>query len=98
MAHISSSNKKNYDLVKASIVFSIGLMFATFFIRNAILKAHTGRYAWNNNQQGANSCMLLDTKTGDCWGNVKGQLTKFNLRKSNYAENPQLEAGSFSEE
>ena len=98
MTQHSSSHKKNHDLTKASIIFSIGLMFATFFIRNAILKAHTGRYQWTNSPQSANSCMMLDTKTGDCWGNVKGQLTKFNLRKSNYADNTQLEADSFFEE
>lgn len=95
MAYERTQHRKNNDLTKAAIVLSIGLVVSTLVIRNAVLRASSGRYQVPGGAF-ATKCMLVDTKTGDCFGVIDGEITRFNLRKSNYKANSDVQASALT--
>lgn len=95
MAYEKSSSKKNSGATRAALVISLGLIASAMIIRNGLLKTDSGRYEMPSGQL-TSQCMLFDTKTGNCYGVVDGEVSRFNLRKTKYKDKSDLRADSLA--
>ncbi len=95
MTYEKNSSRKNNDLTKFAFVLSLGLIASAMIVRNGFLKTDSGRYQMPSDQL-ASQCMLFDTKSGNCYGVVDGEISRFNLRKTKYKDKSDLTAESLS--